>query len=325
MSQGAIQVPTTGTVSGLQNNQDINALALAIATLLSGASAPTAAGLSAAGSSVSSLAGMPWHDLTANILKLRDQADANWLSLFSIDETNKVAVAAGVVGKNRIINGSFSVNQRSYASGTALSTGTYAHDRWKAGSGGCTYTFIQSQPDTTITITAGSLQQIIEGGNIEGPTFTLSWSGTAQARINGGSYGQSPIVATGLVVGANVTVEFDAGTLGKVQFESGALATSFERRSFTIERLLCRAYYQTGHIQFASFSNGTGQNVYQTMSFSPPMRAVPAIVETQFNAGAGASSVSYNPTQTDFAMILVSNTSMGPVFRDANWSANAEL
>lgn len=70
--------------------------------------------------------------------------------------------------KNRIIDGGFIINQRGYTSGTSLSAGSYGHDRWKAGSGGGTYTFTQGSlgVNTTVTITAGTLVQVIEGCNL---------------------------------------------------------------------------------------------------------------------------------------------------------------
>ena len=40
-------------------------------------------------------------------------------------------------GRNRLHNGGFRINQRSYVTSTALSSGVYAHDRWKAGASGC--------------------------------------------------------------------------------------------------------------------------------------------------------------------------------------------
>lgn len=59
-------------------------------------------------------------------------------------------------GRNRIINGTFAVNQRAF-SGGALSAGSYGHDRWKAGAGGATYTVTGE----VATITAGTLLLVI--------------------------------------------------------------------------------------------------------------------------------------------------------------------
>jgi hypothetical protein len=150
--------------------------------------------------------------------------------------------AASVVFRNKIINGNFAINQRVYITATALAAGVYAHDRFKAGAGGCTYTFTQAKPDTLITITAGTLQQIIEDVNCTETAYVLSWTGTAQARFNSGVYGASPQVVIGLSPGTAVTVEFGLGTAGLIQCEAGASKTPFERRLNQIELLLCKRY-----------------------------------------------------------------------------------
>lgn len=158
---------------------------------------------------------------------------------------NSTQASAQVGMKNRIIDGGFIINQRGYVSNTALSSGVYAHDRWKAGSGGCTYTFTQAAAgvNTTITITSGTLVQVIEGCNLpEGGTYVLSWTGTAQGRLNGGSYGASGITITGWTAGTNLNVEFNTGTLGNVQLEKGSTATSFDYRPYGTELALCQRY-----------------------------------------------------------------------------------
>ncbi len=81
---GTLQLPTTGTLSGLAAVQDINAANSALAALNQGGTAPTPAS-----TGLSSTAGLLWHDTTTNLLKLRDQADTNWMVVGSVDETNK--------------------------------------------------------------------------------------------------------------------------------------------------------------------------------------------------------------------------------------------
>ncbi len=182
--------------------------------------------------------------------------------------------------RNRLINGNFIINQRGNTSGTALAAGAYGHDRWKGGSSGCTYTFTAGTPDTTITITAGTLQQVIEGAvNIEGGSYVLSWSGTAQGRINSGSYAASPVTVTGITAGANVTVEFNTGTVGLVQFEPGAQATTFERRLHTTERLLCQRYFFQCYWGLGGYG-GAGCANYTVQPLPVTMRAVPTVSYT---------------------------------------------
>lgn len=150
----------------------------------------------------------------------------------------------GTIGqsfRNKIINGSFAVNQREVSGTVALAAGIYGHDRWKAGASGCTYTFSTSSNVTTITISAGSLQQVIEGLNLQSGTHVLSWVGTAQGRIAAGSYGASGVTGTA-TGGANLTVEFNAGTLSFVQLEAGGTVSDFEIKPYPTELFACQRY-----------------------------------------------------------------------------------
>ena len=212
------------------------------------------------------------------------------------------------LGDNRIINGNFAINQRGYVSGTALPASPtvangYGHDRWKAGAGGCTYTFTVAVPDTTITITANTLTQIIEAGMIEGGVFTLSWTGTAQARVwqgtAAGSYAASPVTTAALTAGTNTVVEFNAGTLTRVKLEIGSVATPFNRQSLAKSLNDCRRYYQ----QLGGFGGGTvGMQGYASVAggvtFShtigyQSMRAAPttAVVGTFTTNNAGTANM----------------------------------
>ena len=140
--------------------------------------------------------------------------------------------------RNKLINGTFLINQRGVSGTVTLAAGSYGHDRWKAGASGCTYTFATVNNITTLTITAGTLQQVIEGNNIDSASYVLSWQGTAQGRVNGSSYGVSGSIFT-LMGGNNATVEFGVGTLSRPQFEAGAASTAFELRPYVVE--LCLA------------------------------------------------------------------------------------
>jgi len=179
-----------------------------------------------------------------------------------IDGTNGVNTPNTFAFKNRIIDGGFTINQRGYTSGTSLSSGSYGHDRWKGGASGGTYTFTQGSTgvNTTITITAGSIIQVIEGANLpEGGTYVLSWTGTAQGKIGAGSFGASGITGT-ITAGTNTNIEFNTGTCGNVQLEVGSTATSFDYRPYGTELALCQRYFYK--VTGASGSNympiGTG-------------------------------------------------------------------
>ena len=145
---------------------------------------------------------------------------------------------------NAIINGNFQVNQRAVSGTVTLAAGAYGHDRWKAGASGCTYTFATANNITTLTISAGSLIQVIEGNNLFTGTYTLSWTGTAQGKIGGGSYASSGVTGTP-AGGSDLNIEFNTGTLSLVQFEPGSVATPFERRPYGTELQLAQRYFET--------------------------------------------------------------------------------
>lgn len=205
---------------------------------------------------------------------------------------------ASIAGRNRVINGTFSVNQRSFGGG-ALAAGTYGHDRWKAGAGGATYTV----SGETATITAGTLQQVIEGVNVpEGGTYTLSWTGTAQARVDGGAYAASPITVTGRTASANTTVEFGTGTVSRVQYEAGSVATAFERLHFGTQLLLCQRYYLIGRYYGWGYTPNAATVRTGSASFPATMRATPTI---DISGGVNSNIVNLivqNASATNFGL-----------------------
>ena len=156
-------------------------------------------------------------------------------------------VNSGASFRNLLINGNFNLNQRAVSGTVTLAAGAYGHDRWKAGAAGCTYTFAATPTgDNAITITAGSLLQIVEGAlYIKGTTFALSNAGTAQGRVYQGSttnaYAACPIATSGLTAYTNTTVEFGIGTINRAQLEAGTTASSFEYRDDELRR--SRRYY----------------------------------------------------------------------------------
>ena len=189
----------------------------------------------------------------------------------------------GFPGRNALINGGFTINQRAYVSGATLASTVYGHDRWKAGAGGGNYSFTQLNSDTTITIAAGkSLIQVVEDKNVQGTSYVLSWTGTSQARyaVNSatpaGAYAASPVLITGQTAGTTMSVEFDAGTLGKTQLEVGAVATAFEIRSVGTELALCQRYFEKSGQMYGTPATGAYFG-YVTWSFNVAKRAAPTI------------------------------------------------
>jgi hypothetical protein len=196
--------------------------------------------------------------------------------------------------RNILLNGNFLINQRVYVSGTATASGTYMHDRWKSTTTNSNYTFTQGTPDTTITIAAGTIAQIVEDKNVAGGVYTLSWTGTATARIaiNGGttsgSYAASPITTSSANAGQTITVEFSTGTLGKIQLEPGAIATPYERQIYSDELVQCQRYcvnYNSATASGLYLRYLFGQNVLTTnlqgaFTLPVPMRITPTLTTT---------------------------------------------
>jgi hypothetical protein len=151
--------------------------------------------------------------------------------------------AGGFDFRNKIINGNPRINQRDYVSGAATTVGQYTLDRWKVtGTGGITFSTTANK--TTITIPSGqTIQQVIEGLNLDTGTYVLSWEGTAQGRVNSGSYGASGAVTASVTGGTNTTIEFNAGTVTNIQFEQGTVVTPFERRDYGRELMMCQRYF----------------------------------------------------------------------------------
>ncbi len=183
--------------------------------------------------------------------------------------------------RNKIINGAFLINQRAVSGTVTLAAGQYGHDRWKAGAAGCTYTFATANGLTTLTITAGTLQQVILAENVPAGPVVLSWGGTAQGRIDAGAYASGSATATA-AGGTNVTVEFGTGTLFRPQLEPGTKKTPFEHRLLELERIACRYYFQRysvpsgGLLPFVGYVV-SGTQVFIIASIKTAMRIAPTL------------------------------------------------
>jgi hypothetical protein len=246
----------------------------------------------------------------------------NLLASFIAQLRDGVGFTGQLGYKNRIINGNFAVNQRVVAGTVTLAAGAYGHDRWKAGAAGCTYTFASSGLDTTITISAGSLQQVIESVNVEGGTYVMSWTGTAQGKIAAGAYSATGVTGSG-TAGSNLTVEFNIGTLTKVQLEVGSSVSSFERRPYGLELVLCQRYYEAGSGELQAYNligNGTSVRV----PFRVQKRAAPTLVYVTGVSTNCAVFDARTPT-SDGLTWYATPVATGTLAWLGTWTATAEL
>jgi hypothetical protein len=185
------------------------------------------------------------------------------------------SISNSIVGENKLINSSFRINQLNVSGTVTLAAGAYGHDQWKAGASGCTYTFSTTNGITTINITAGTLMQPIEGQNLQSGTYVLSWSGTAQGRIDSGSYGASGITGTN-TGGVLQTVEFSTGTVSVPKFEFGSVPTAYLMQKIDQELLDCQRYFQ--RIRMGCCVGQTTSSVTVAVRLFNKMRIAPPAV-----------------------------------------------
>lgn len=221
--------------------------------------------------------------------------------------------------KNLLINSLFNINQRAVSGTVVLPALAYGHDRWKAGTGGCTYTFSASAGVTTITIISGTLRQFIEGDSVRAGSHTLSWQGTAQGNINGGSAGASPITAT-LAGGVQSYVEFGIGTLRLPQLEFGTAPTPNDYRPYGVEFTLCQRYYRVesqSYFGLMPSANATSRQL--NICFSYPMRVAPTVTPT-----TGVSPAGVQPTQHGVRIVWIPGDTVTQISMSF-YTADAEI
>jgi hypothetical protein len=256
-------------------------------------------------------------------------------------QQKQARVNSGVDDRNILINSDFRINQRAYTSAAALASGVYGHDRWKAGASGGDYSFTQLASSTQITIASGkTLIQVVEDKNIEGGTYVLSWTGTAQGRAGvnsatpSGSYAASPLIISSQTAGAVMSVEFNTGTLGKVKLEVGSVATPFVMTDITQEFAKALRYAWIDSTPSWLFYEGisssvSGNNVTGTVTCPVPMRTTPTVTLPSWSLGGNGTPSVVGATNFCFNIRSTSTSAAGSrmymLYGGGSLSAIAEL
>lgn len=197
--------------------------------------------------------------------------------------------AGGFTLRNKLINAHYALNQRGYVSGTATATtNQYTLDRWRVNVSGQNLVFSTAAYLAVLTAPAGGISQVIEGVNIEGGTYVLSWIGTATATVNGSAITKGGTVS--LPAGTNATVAFASGTVSAPQLELGSVATAYECRTAQIELLLCQRYYQ-GIIQSSISTYGVPGWTYTWPGYFTCVMRVPPTLSANSSSGTNITSI----------------------------------
>ena len=186
-------------------------------------------------------------------------------------------------GRNLIMNGQGRINQRAYASGTAtVAANQYTLDRWRVVTSGQNMPWSGSNARRTMTAPAGGVEQVIEGLNVVGGTYTINWTGTATCTVAGVARAKG---ATFTLTGAtNTTVRFTGGTFTDVQIEAGSIPTAYGWTPYSEELALCQRYFQSLFVVVNPVAT------FYTVSFPVEMRENPTIT----GGGAGFTNNSPN-------------------------------
>lgn len=229
----------------------------------------------------------------------------------------KLAFDGGALSgfRNLIINGNPVINQRNYVSGTNTGgANQYTLDRWRVVTSGQSLAFTTTAGVVTCTASAGGVEQVVEGASILGGTYTLSWTGTATATVNGNAVANGGQVT--LTGNSNATVRFTSGTFSLVQLEPGSKATPFEQRPYAVEYALCQRYYETGTAGQSINNAAASTTVSHTVYFRVTKRAAP-----NCTIDVGAIQVANSNALTTYQGSIAA----GAWYNPGNYTANAEI
>lgn len=225
--------------------------------------------------------------------------------------------------RNLIINGNFAVNQRGYVSGAATTgANQYTLDRWRVVTSGQNITFSASANGRIVTAPAGGMEQVIEGANIVGGTYNISWTGTATCTVDG--VAKTSGASFTLTAGTDATVRFTSGTVSLVQVEPGTATTAFEQRNYPAELLLCGRYFRPWEVGYSD-ATATSSTRYGFTQF-PEMRTTPTVVNVAaIGTQANVSSIAFNDVTARGLRMDITPTASATVLCRRSITLSAEI
>ena len=186
-------------------------------------------------------------------------------------------------GRNRLINAQGRINQRVYVSGTAtVAANQYTLDRWRVVTSGQNLTWTGNAARNIMTAPAGGVEQVIEGLNIEGGTYTINWFGTAACTVAGVARAKGEVFT--LTAATDATVRFTGGTFTDVQLEPGSIPTAFERAFHGDELARCERYFRLSPSLQGAMNVANG--VFTAAGFGTDMRGGAPVFTVRAGVGA---------------------------------------
>lgn len=238
-------------------------------------------------------------------------------------DTSGVCYQLGM--RNLLINGNPLINQRAYVSGTAtVGANEYTLDRWRVVTSGESITFSDSNNIRTVTAPAGGVEQVVEGENLLSGTYTLSWTGTATATVDG-----NPVTNGGQVTltgGTDVTVRFINGTFSLAQLERGSVATPFEVRPGGTELAMCQRYFEQMYLTLGGYHTA-GNYLRSSRNFSVHKRVAPTITLGSLLEGANITNgtMIIDQISTESFRLIAQVNATGDAYISFFVTAEAEL
>ena len=243
----------------------------------------------------------------------------------------------GGTNPNLLINGWFTVNQRSFTSG---SSAEYTVDRWKKATSAGTLTLTSNGLQFPAS-TECEVQQIFESMPWDGREITISlmysdgtiasgtdtWTtGSSKTFINDGKMIVALNTSGNLSLKHNTT-DANARTIRAIKLELGAVSTLHldTAPDYTTELLKCQRYYRryTAKTSNSFFAFGAAINNSSALAFisvSSPMRTMPTISYTglqiypKLSSGISATiNSAYSSFRNDYMLTLSVSFSGGSV------------